>query len=63
MGEISERLVHRADGEMLRHRTVAQSLDLREDEPHPVRPLRACHQFGEGGPIDGLLACTKHCRS
>src|SRR5215469_1481835 len=36
------------DGEVLRHGTVAESLDLRKHEPHPVTRLAPGAQLGHG---------------
>ena len=55
MGEIGPRLVQRGDGEMDRRRALAQSGDLREDEPHPVALLASGAKLFAGLRIGTLL--------
>lgn len=46
VGEVGLGLRPRADGVTLRHGAEAETGDLREDEPHPVRLLPAAGQLG-----------------
>ena len=51
MGEVRARLVETTDAVVDGRRALAQTSDLREHEPHPVGPLAAASQLGEGGRI------------
>ncbi len=55
MSKIGLRLVERSDGVEDRGRAEAEPGDLREDEPHPVRPLLASHELPHDRVIDGRL--------
>jgi hypothetical protein len=45
MSEISLGLLQRRDCELDRRWAAAQAFDLRENEPHPMRPFSALAQF------------------
>ncbi len=59
MAEISPRFAERSDSIEARGLTTPQPDQLREDEPHPVRTLRAAPDFGEHGRVDRCLRLDK----
>jgi len=54
VGEVRLRLVAPGDAVSLGHRAVAKALELREDEPHPVRALLAGAQLVKGAFVDAV---------
>ena len=59
MAPVGGRLGMRFEPEMPGCRTAAQRLELREDEPHPVRHLLSGSQFSANRGIDGRLRLDK----
>ena len=55
VSEIGARLVRRGDPVFLRHRTAAQSTQLRKNVPHPVAALLALPQLGHGPGVGAFL--------
>ena len=56
MRQIGARLVDTFDGVVLGRGAEAQSLDLREDEPHPMGALLAVLKFPQGGCVSVILS-------
>src|SRR5271169_3153031 len=57
--QISSGFRLRRNGEFASHRTGAEALDLREDEPHPVAFLPAVPQFGADLVVNRVLGIDK----
>src|SRR5690606_4016587 len=55
MPQVGERLVAIGDGVALGPGAMAQTRDLREDEPHPVALLVPRLQFRQGARVEGVL--------
>jgi len=59
MLQIRNRFFKGADRVEVRRRTVAESLKLRKDEPHPVAALAAFAQFTYHLRVDGAMGIEK----
>ena len=55
VSEIGARLVQRGDGEALGHGALAETCNLREDEPDPVAGLAPAPKLLEHAVVDVLL--------
>jgi hypothetical protein len=55
VSEVGGGFVEAGDGEALGGGARAETLNLEEDEPHPVGALLAGKEFGPGGRVGGLL--------
>ena len=56
MREVVQGLLDGVQCEPLGHRASSEALDLREDEPHPMRLLPARFEFRPDAVINGLLS-------
>jgi hypothetical protein len=55
IGEVFSRRVEVLEAVEFGRRRAAERLELREDEPHPMRAFVAGAELGEGGGVDGVL--------